>query len=808
MIVVAGFSQIPEFEKNGVIKGHVKIKSGEPVEYATITIYSKRDSSLVSGAIAGSDGAFQITELGFGRYYAEVSFVGFDKTVIHDIILKPPDNTVDLGEITITPTAQVLGEVEIVSDKPQVEYKIDKKVINVSSDITAAGGTAVDVLENVPSVQTDIEGNITLRGSSNFTVYIDGRPSILQGSDALQQIPASAIESIEIITNPSAKYEAEGTGGIINVIMKKRRGEGINGIINTSVGSNNKYSADVLLNYRAEKFNVYGGLNYSKRGFEMNATSKEKIWRTTGYDSINDISIADTNYKNTDRNMNHERNGVGFKLGFDYYLNDKNTISLSGSYDIRNGNRVGDSYEDQTFQGVSTNYYTHSFSERRSNSYEINADYKSKFNDKGHEFSSSFSMEGETGGHDEGLIRYLNGKNGLMDLSYNNGDDNPEYELRFKADYVNPYSEHGKVEGGIQFDADQAHYDTYFQDLDPDLGWQNIDSLNQILDIDRFIYSGYGLYSNRLFWSIDYQLGLRLEYTDRMVKADNKEYPIQRLDFFPSAHISKQFNEKNQLMIGYTRRIDRPREWDLSPLRRYFDAENVRIGNPELEPQYTDMYEINYQYTFNKSFIAFEVFQRHDQNMIERTRQSIGDNLTLHTSVNVGERYSTGMELMSNVVVKKLLVINGSFSIYNDKVISPLRNETLDDEQFSWRARLNTTLNTPWKGRLQVDGFYNASSITAQGERDGFFVMNMGYRQDFFNRKLTATLQARDILQSMNFSSISYLEDRVVDDHFERESPIITLTLSYKINNYKSRDRNGQGMDGGNDFNGGGDDMF
>ena len=799
-----------QYEKNGIIKGRVKIESGEPVEYATVSLYSMRDSSLVSGAIAAADGTFQIAELGFGKYYAEVSFVGFDKTVVSNIMLRPPNIQVDIGDVTIAPTTKMIDEVEIVSDKPQVEYRIDKKVVSVSADITAAGGTAIDVLENVPSIETDIEGNISVRGSSNFTVYIDGRPSILQGSDALQQIPASAIESIEIITNPSAKYEAEGTGGIINVIMKKRRGQGLNGIINTSIGTNNKYSADMLLNYRANSFNLYGGLNYNKRNYEMEARSHEQSWRTY-YDSINDVSYVDTTDERVLSKINNERNGLGFKLGFDYFINDNNTVSLSGAYDRRTGNRYSDSYESETRLGVLSNYYTHNFGERTSDNYEVNADYKSKFNDKGHELTASFNMEGETGGHDQGLVRYYDSPDGAIQTSYNDGDDNPEWELRFKADYVNPYSEHGKFETGIQFDADQAHYDYYFQELDQDAGWQDVDSLTQVLDINRAVYSAYALYSNRIFWGIDVQAGLRLEYTDRIVKAD-KDYPIQRPDLFPSIHMSKQFNDHNQLMGGYTRRIDRPREWNLNPVRRYWDAERIRVGNPALEPEYTDMMEINYQYSFNRSFVSFEVYHRHNTNLIERTQQLLPGNedITLHTSVNVGQRNSTGMELMSNVVVKKLLVLNGSVSVFHDKldIDSTVREVDTDDEQFSWRSRFNVTVNAPWKGRLQVGGFYTASSITAQGERGGFFVMNMGYRQDFFDRRLSATLQARDILKSMNFSHVSYFSNRTIEGHFEREAPVITLTLSYKINNYKSRDRNGSGGDDNGNFNGGGDDMF
>lgn len=803
LLFVCGYAQRPEGERPGIIKGNIQVESGEPVEYATISIYSARDSSLVTGGITKSDGHFEINGLGFGKYYIEASFVGFDITTVDDIIVKPPSGIANVGNVVIKPVAEELGEVEIVSDRPHIEYQIDKKVVNVSSDVTAIGGTAVDVLENVPSIQTDIEGNVSLRGSSDFVVYIDGRPSILDGNDALQQIPASAIDRIEIITNPSAKYEAEGTAGIINVILKKRRGQGLNGIINASIGTNNKYGTDVLLNYRANKINVYGGLDYNKREYTMEANSTETIWET---DSLGDL---DTTIERTKRDIERERNGVGFKLGVDYYINDKSSFGISGEYDMRYGDRIGYSYEDEYFQGVETKYYTESFSTRTSNNYELNMDYMNKFNDDGHEFTTSLNIEGETGGRDQGLEEWLISTDPrALTISYNNGDDNPEYELRYKADYVKPFSKFNKVETGVQLDVDQAHYDYYFQELDYDTDeWYDIDSLNQILDIDRVIYSAYGLYTNR-FFGVDFQGGLRIEYTDRIVRAD-KDYRVERPDLFPSLHLSKEFNKRNQLMMGYTKRVMRPREWSLNPVRRYWDAENIRVGNPELEPEYSHLFEINYQYSISRSFVSLELYHRYSENLIQRYRETITKDLLQHTSINVGQSYSTGVELMSNLAIKRVLNINASFSVFNDKLNSPIQNENADDEQFSWRARFNTSYITPWKGRFQVNGFSRGRSITAQGEREGFFVLNMGYRQDFFDRKLTATLQARDILQTMNFSGITYHDDRIIESRFEREAPVITLTLSYKINNYKDRERerNGNGDNGGG-MEGGDDGMF
>jgi hypothetical protein len=250
-------------ERKTVIKGIVlDEKTQTPMEFANIAVYDKTDSTLVSGGITDENGQFEVSGIGFGEYYLVANFVGFKKTDVANILLDEDNPSVDLGKIELNPSAVELGSVDVVADKAQVEFKLDKKVVNVSQVISAVGGTAVDVLENTPSVQVDIEGNVTVRGSSNFTVLIDGRPSALSGSEALRQIPSSAIENIEIITNPSAKYEPDGQAGIINLVMKKNSLNGLSGIVNASIGSRNKYRGDFTLNYRTEKFNYFVGADW------------------------------------------------------------------------------------------------------------------------------------------------------------------------------------------------------------------------------------------------------------------------------------------------------------------------------------------------------------------------------------------------------------------------------------------------------------------------------------------------------------------------------------------------------------------
>ncbi|MFH0999694.1 MAG: TonB-dependent receptor, partial [Bacteroidota bacterium] len=326
-------------DKPGIIKGLIiDVATDQPMEYANVAIYNKVDSSLISGGITNQKGEFEINGMTYGEYYLEANFIGFDKSKVVNINLDRENPLFDAGSIILSAASTELGAIDIVADKAAVEYKLDKKIVNVSQVLSAAGGTAVDVLENTPSVQVDIEGNVSLRGSSNFTVLIDGRPSVLSGSDALRQIPASALENIEIITNPSAKYEPDGNSGIINLVMKKNSMQGINGIVNASVGSRDKYRGDITLNYRTQKINWFVGADYRDETSYGNWISSRETFMgdTTGFLDING-------------GRDFIRGGYNFKSGIDFFISDKTTVTISG--------QVGNSKNDRS-GGGNTHEYT------------------------------------------------------------------------------------------------------------------------------------------------------------------------------------------------------------------------------------------------------------------------------------------------------------------------------------------------------------------------------------------------------------------------------------------------------------------
>lgn len=772
--------------KDGNLKGIIKdAATDKGVEYASVGLYHSKDSSLVSGTITGPDGGFTLSTLPYGQYYAEITFVGFRKMRVNDIRITSKAKTANLGEIKLQQSVTNLQAVEVVGERPRMEYKIDKKVINVAQDITSSGGTASTVLENTPSIQTDVEGNISLRGSSNFTVLIDGRPSVLDGNDALQQIPSSSIQRIEIITNPSAKYQPDGTAGIINVIMKKEKQKGFNGILNVSAGTKEKYNGDFLLNYRFNKMNLYGGFNFSDRHFTGSGNSE----RQTFYGDTTDILSSSSSLK-------MKRNHTEFRGGADFFLNDNTTLSISGETgDHSFGRNSYDNYYEQKVPTAYERYYVdNNLSNRSEKFYTLNASYQQKFKKPDQQLLATFYFSNENGDDVEDLIEQNTDQNWnfIQDSTADRlrtREKGLNNEYRLKADYQQPLGEKGKLEAGYEGRLYNESSDYYFENWDTEqLSWVVDDSKSNDLDFMRNIQGAYGLYSNSLL-GIDYQLGLRVEYTDRVIKqlTTNEKYSLNRFDFFPTIHLSRQLTNSQQIMASYSRRVNRPRHWYLNPFPDYSNKLNIRIGNPALEPEYTDSYELNYQLQVKNQTFSVESYYRQTNNMISRVQQLGEGNIIYNTFANLERDYSLGVELMADLNVSKWFQLNASGDIYNYHINGSLLDSAVVQATNTWSTRMNATFKVNNNTRFQLTGLYRGPSVTPQGSRKGFYFLNAAYRQDILQHKATLTLQARDILRSFKFSMSSSGPGFTNEFSFTRESPIVMLTFAYRINNYRQK---------------------
>ncbi|MGE5393709.1 MAG: TonB-dependent receptor domain-containing protein [Candidatus Saccharibacteria bacterium] len=809
------FSQVPphpgpggmaNMPKNGVIKGKiVDAESKAPMEYANVAIYSKRDSSLVSGGIADTQGTFQITDLPFGAYYVEAQFIGFQKTRIKDIKIIPNAQTVDLGTLELKADSKTLGTVDVVAEKNRVEYKIDKKVINVSQDINAAGGNAATVLENTPSVEVDIDGNVSLRGSSNFTVLIDGRPSVLAGNDALKQIPSSVIENIEIITNPSVKYDPDGMAGIINIVMKKNILSGLNGIINVNVGTGEKYGTDLTMNYKTKKFNFLVGGNWNDNTDKGTQRSIRETYQ-------NDT----TTYLSTRGKRNQSRGGQQLRTGFDYFITKKTSITVLGEVGKYNFNADGGGnihqYREPSLPGSDTYSVQSNNSLRDGNFVSANAGFLTKFDGTGmHKLEGSFEYRNRRGNASENIDEVLSdafyhpSDNYLSRVQTSENDNSDDY--RMKLDYTLPLKGGAKFEAGAQSRLEGETEMFGFKNYDPATGtFINNPEFTSDMDFQENIHSIYSTYSGKLS-KVEYMVGLRGEYTNRSIAHSKvkEPYKLDRFDVFPSAHFSYQMGEKNQLMTSYSRRINRPDGRDLDPFPNYMNQYTIRIGNPNLKPEYTDSYELSYMRRLaGSSFISFETFYRTTNDLMSRV-QEVRDNVTYMSMDNLNRDHSTGGELMANINFTRWLLVNTSFTLYNYQLKGTLMGVSVDRQSTNYSGRMNATVKVSPESRFQLTGFYRGPSANAQGSQKGMMFTNFSYRQDFMKKKLTATLSLRDVFGTGKYEGTNIGQSFRSTFRMQREPRVLMLTLSYKINNYKMERESQQEQPS---QGGGGEDMF
>ena len=782
-----GKGQMPAI---GQISGIViDSSSNHAVEYATVALIKKRNNEIATGTITKRNGRFFIEKIAPGKYYLKISFLGYDDKIVNNITINKDQHIVNLKKITLNPAMVSLDEVVIDGATPRIDYRIDKKVINVSKQITAISGTAVDVLENVPSVKVDIEGNVLLRGSGGFTVLIDGRPSVLDANDALQQIPASTIDNIEIITNPSAKYDPDGTAGIINIITKKNKLQGFSGIVNLNAGLNDKYGGDVLVNYKKRSVNVYFGFDYNLRN------NPGDIYNDR-YTESND-TIFKTLMNGT---SNRKREMWGMRTGIDFNIGQNDMLSFGARFGDREMNKTTNSnYDEWMVPGENHNIYKNNdHFKMKGYFYSLTSNYQHKFKKKGSDIKLEFSYDNRD--FESSAINTLtNSFNEIVD-GKKNVEDGPSSRIRAKADYTLPIGKTDKFEAGIQtrFSKREDNTKLYLLDL------VNHDYIIQpefsnLINYKRNIHALYSTYGGER-GNFGYQAGLRAEYTYRNIISNNdsQTFNIDRWDIFPTLHLSYQLPKDHQVMTSYTRRIQRSRSWYLEPFVTWVDAFNVRQGNPALLPEYIDSFELGYLKKINKSnMVSVEGYYRITNNKVETVRSVYAENVMLRTPENVGKDYSLGVELMFSFKLFSWWDVDLMGDLYNYKVEGTLYNEPFSSTSNNWSSRFNNSFKIKKSTKISINSMYNGASVTAQGETAGYYMVNAAVKQDFLDKKLSAVLQVRDIFSSAKHEFTSSGPDFYNYSEYNRVSPTVMLTVSYRFNNYRpdKKSRNGDDED-------------
>ena len=773
-----------------IISGKVMDGSiDKPMEYATVALLNWQDSSLVGGIASDIEGNFRVEAKQPGKYILRVGFIGFER-IYKDISIASDNRQFNVGIIQIKPTAENLEEVTVVANEHSVEYRIDKKVVHVAEQYTAISGTAVDILENVPSIQVDIEGNVSLRGNSNFTVLIDDRPTVLAANDALQQIPAGMIQDIEIITNPSAKYDPEGTGGIINIVTKKRRLEGISGIVHLDAGLDDKYGGDFLLNYRNEHFNLFVGGDYNDRtypGFIL----EEK--RSYGPDT--------TFYLTSDGNRQRGRESFGARAGFEWFPDDNNTLTVSGRYGTRGGKGLSNTtYEEwNSFSNGRSIYSSDESGERTGEFFALNTEYTRKFSSRDHKMDIQLMLY-QRNGDEYSVNTLLNGDNEIR-TGQKSFEGGPAFGMRYRANYMQPFSKEFNIEVGAQGrlgDSEEWNEMYYYNNTSSSYLLQP--QFSHTSFYANSTHAGYALMKGELD-NLGYQFGFRGEYTYRDIKLEgsDEKFNIDRWDYFPTMHFSYQLPDNHQLMASYSRRIDRPRGWYLEPFYTWSDAYNIRRGNPGLQPEYINSYEVGYQKEFNRNSLSMELYYRSTRNRIERVRSLYDENIMLHSYDNIGIDYALGTELMINLTPVKWWETSLTGNFYDYRVKGQLNDVDFDRHSFTWSTRWSHIFNIAKNTRLQLNPSYRSPEIEAQEKEEGFFYVHGAIRQSFMDNNLNLTLQVRDVFGTGKHESVIDGVDFYNYRLYEHKAPMVMLNFTWRINNYRNGNRSdrggGDGMD-------------
>ncbi len=797
VIVVSSilFSQERRFENfaGGILTGKVLDSSTKhTIEYANIVVFSRQDSSMVTGGVTDNEGLFNLKIQKPGSFFVEVRFIGYDTETI-EFTLKPGNPMVELGDIFIHPSSLMLENIVVEGERSPVTYQIDKKIVNPDQMQTVISGNAADVLINVPSVQVDVEGNVSLRGSQSFTVLIDGRPSVLDAQDALQQIAASSIERIEIITNPSAKYDPEGTSGIINIILKKNLSSGLNGIVNANAGTYDNYGGDFLLNYQSSGIKTNLGFDYSRRFYPGDRTQNNIYFLENNTSTINSFG------KIKRGRVRYEGRG-----GIEFSLSGSDLLSFGARVGYRDGQREADQNYTQfsDLEPEEFNYFGISDRSRSGTYYSLNANYVHNFGLENHQFlgelffSSSNSDEVTTTSEFDSGVQF----SGRETKEFG-----PSTDFRAKLDYTLPFSEFSKFETGYQGEVDfneetNELYEFNFENGEYEFQ-PEFSNVNKYTESEHALYS---IYSNKV-WDVRLQGGLRAEYTYRTIEVptQNQSFDLDRIDFFPSIHSSYKFSEASTLMASYSRRIERPRGWALEPFPTWIDANNVRIGNPNLQPEFIDSYETGIQTNLGEVSISSEVYYRITKNKIEFIRTVIEEDVTQTTFENVGKDYSVGAELMFNFNLFKIWNVNLMGNLFNYVVEGVLYDESFSRSSFNWQTRFNNTLKLWSSTQIQFNLNYNSPSVSSQGRWEGSLRSDLGIRHEIIENVLAATLQIRDVFGTTKREFTSQGENFYNYNQYDFESPTVMINLRYTFNNYKPKREGRTGENG--DFEGGDD---
>lgn len=781
--------------EKSTLSGTVVNEEGMPVPFANVAVYRQKDSTLVSGTASDAEGMFSL-ELRPSKYFVKFSFLSYQTKTSYDVTLTP--TPLDLGNIELKSKIETLDEVEIVAERSQMELKLDKRVFNIEKDLANAGANAAEILDNIPSVQVDVDGNISLRGSENVRVLIDGKPSTITGTstaDVLRQFQGSMIERVEVITNPSARYDAEGEVGIINIVLKKNRRSGLNGGIEAVAGYPDNYRLSFNLNYRTEKYNLFTSYGVSYRNSPGSGFNYQEF-------NLNNPN-ADTSYIfESETERMRKSLGQNVRLGTDIFLNKYNTITLSGLYNISDQENISNlEYRDlnpskELLQRVTRK----DVEDETGENIEASFNYTKTFAEEDRKLTADFQWS-ESDDLEESDIEQ-NNEQSLDQLTQLTSNVEANRTIFIQSDYVHPLKKDRQLEGGIR--STLRNLENVFSVKESENGapFSILSRFNNDFEYDENIHAAYVQFSNEIK-NFSYQVGLRGEYSDitSTLKLTNEKFKQEYFNFFPSLFLTYKFEKTKQLQLSYSRRINRPSFRFLLPFQTFSDNRNLWRGNPNLRPEYTDSYEVGYLRYFEKGSFFTSVYYRHRDQVIDRIVTTDENGATVRFPVNLAVEDNIGLELNSSFKFTKKVSFNANFNFYRAIREGEFEGQKLNFDVFTWNSRGTLKTEVFPKVDFQASFRYRAPQGTTQGRSKSVYSLDLSLGKDVLKGKGTIVASVRDVFNSQKRRSIVETDNLYSTSEFQWRARQFLLTFSYRINQKKKRgeNRGGGGDDGGGD---------
>ncbi len=768
----------------------------QPLEYATITFQNPQRPNMLQGGITDANGKFEI-EIFPGRYTLKAEYISFEPYTKE---LAPYRENQDLGVIGLSISDNALEEVQVMGERTEVEFRLDKRIYNVGRDITVRGGSVADVLDNVPSVSVDIDGNVALRGNDNVRILINGKPSGLvgiSGPEGLRQLPAESIEKVEVVTSPSARYDAEGTAGILNIILKKEELEGVNGTFSANVGTPKNNRASANLNWRTKKVNIFTTNTFS----DNNNNGR-------GYDdNVYFNGAAPDTYLEEIDESNRGRKSFFSRLGLEYYINDKSSVIFSGFY--RNSDGENNSLNEIRELGANRDVYSFTTRENLESeldeSLQYSIDYTNKFDDKGHELTARFQYE-ESNEDEQSQIEAKGFLPTVIPSSFETVG-NLEFQKRMlmQADYVWPIDENTQFELGYRgnFNTQETDYEVAYLNN----GIPTIDrDLSNVLVYKEFVNAAYSQYGKKIN-NFSFLFGLRMEHSNIQIdqRTTNDYTQKKYTDWFPTANFSYEINERESVTLGLSRRLRRPRSRFINPFPSRSSITNLFMGNPDLNPTYTGNLDFGYlkrweKYTFNGS-----VYYQKSTSVFTFVNLNTGETVVISGDpndpnnpevrvpvlkrfpINLSENNRLGIEMNLTYTPNRSVRLNGNFNFFNSTTIGSYEGRSFDATNISWFARMNASIRLPKKYNLQVRGFYRGPSETAQSRSQGFYVISGAINKEILNDKGSLSLRLSDFFNTGRFRNETFTDTFISYTEYQRRIPTYILSFTYRLNQKKNQ---------------------